>query len=154
MVKTIHNITVSVFEKDPGKIKRIKSSLKKILPLDFQSEKININHEKAEGFNQKIIHIFSLKLTKNNHIKKLLTTVFHNLSKSDKRKLINQKESRLDKDGYFYIRLDKQLLLNDTFVLTEKGDCFHFKIKLASFPASRSGFLKSLDTLFSTYAIR
>ncbi len=153
MVKIIHNLTVSVFEKDPEEIKKIKSSLRKILPLDFQKEKITITHEKAEGFNQKIIHIFSLKLTRNNHIKKLLTTIFKGLSKSDKRKLINQKESRLDKDGYFYIRLDKKLLMNDAFVLTEKGDCFHFKIKLASFPASKSGFLKSLDTLFSTYAI-
>lgn len=146
-------INISVFEKNPEEVEQIKSGFEKILPLDFQKEKIRYTHEKADGFNQKVIHIFTLKLRRNNHIKKLLNTVFNELSNIDKKKLMDQKESRLDEEGYFYFRLDKNMLLNDTFILTEKGNCFHFKIKLASFPASRTGFLKSLDTLFSNYLV-
>lgn len=151
MVKTIHSITVTVFEKNQGDLGKINPVFRKILPLDFQKEKITLSCEKVEGFNQKEIHIFTLNVTKNIHIKKLLTTVFDSLSDNDKRKLVGQKESRLDDEGYFYFRLDKKSLLNDTVMLTEKGDCFHFKIKLASFPACRSGFLQSLDKLFSTF---
>ena len=154
MVKIIHSITITVFEKNPGDLEKIKPVFKKILSLDFQKEKIILSCEKVEGFNQKEIHIFTLNVTKNNHIKKLLTTVFGRLSDDDKRKLIDQRESRLDDEGYFYFRLDKKSLLNDKFMLTEKGDCFHFKIKLASFPASRSGFLQSLDMLFSTFCVQ
>mgnify|MGYP006277925925 CR=1 FL=1 len=151
MSKLVHNIIVTVFEKKEKRIQNIFNAFEQLLPIDFQKEKITLTHEKAEGFHQKIIHILTMKTSRKRHNRLLLKTVFEMLSENEKKTIENQLESRIDEDGNFYIRLDKQSLLNNKYKITEKGDCFHFKIKLAAFPASRVGFLESADELIHRF---
>jgi len=78
-----------------------------------------------------------------------INEIIHELSNRINKQLNNQIESRLNDEGYFFIRLNKQLLLDNTYVLTDKGNCFHIKIKIAGYPAKRSTFLESIKILLS-----
>jgi RNA binding exosome subunit len=147
MVKLVHNIEISVFEKEEQILNSIYKTFNKILPIDFNKEKIEIKKTKAEGFNQEIIHIISLKIRKYNHSLLLLQNIFKKLDKKDIEKIYEQRDSRLDRNGNFFIRLDKKSLLNNIHQLTESGDCFHFKIKIAAFPSNRENSIKSLEEL-------
>jgi RNA binding exosome subunit len=60
-----------------------------------------------------------------------------NLTKEDKILLEKQIESRLDDALHFYIRLEKNSLLCDLYEVTDSGNCFHFKISIATYPHSR-----------------
>ncbi|MEA3457182.1 MAG: RNA-binding domain-containing protein, partial [Candidatus Thermoplasmatota archaeon] len=84
---------------------------------------------------------------KHRHIWLLIQNIFQNLSRRDVEKICKQRDSRLDDHGYLFIRLDKKLLLNAAYKLTEQGNCFHFKIKLASFPSTRENAMISLEEL-------
>jgi len=151
MLRLIHNITVKVFEKNPDNIQKCLSVFHQLLPIDFEKEKIKIKHEKAEGFFQKIIHILTLKTGKNRHNTLLMKTVLDHLSIVDRKRLIHELPSRIDEEGFFYIRLDKESLLQDHFEITETGDCFHMKIKLAAFPSNPEAFMNTATTLLSQY---
>ncbi len=151
MVKIVHHITITVFEKNEERIQTIQKTFTRLLPIDFKDEKININHETAIGFHQKTIHILRLITNKNRLNNLVLKTLFDHLSNHDLKILAQQKESRIDDQGNFYIRLDKKALFDQQFILTEKGDCFHFKIKLAAFPATKQGYLRAVDILFHRF---
>ncbi len=147
MEKLVHNIEINVFEKDETHLSLIYESFGQILPLDFKKEKIIIKKNKVESFDKNIIHIISMKIHKKRHNILLLQNIIKNLDRKDLEILYEQRNSRLDDRGNFFIRLDKKLLLKNIYKLTEIGDCFHFKIKIASFPNNIENVMKSLEEL-------
>jgi RNA binding exosome subunit len=151
MQKLIHSIQLNVFEKNENEVEKIINLYHVILPIDFKKEKIQIQHKKLEGLQKQTIHSLSLQTNKKRHNMLLLKTILDNLDEKFIEQLNDQIESRLSDEGYFFIRLDKPLLLNDTYVLTDKGNCLHIKIKIAGYPAKRSSYLKSIKILLNNY---
>lgn len=151
MSKLVHNITVTVFEKDKDKIKDHKKIFQYLLPIDFKKEKIDVSVEAAEGFGQKTIYILRLKTEKSRHNKKLLNTIFSKLNVKDKKRIGKQNLTRINQEGYFFIRLKKPEMLEKKLILTESGDCYHFKIKLAGFPAKWEQFVIAARSLLKKY---
>ena len=144
MQKQIHSIKINVFEKNQDEIEKINQIYQYLLPLDFKKEKIDLHHEQLEGLNQKIIYSITLETNKKRHNILLIEAIFGNLEKNEIKKIYGQIESRLSDEGDFYIRLDKQSLLDKSFILTEDGDCFHIKIKIAGYPAKRQIFITTI----------
>ncbi|RLF38460.1 MAG: hypothetical protein DRN12_08360, partial [Thermoplasmata archaeon] len=132
----------------PDNLDIIYDILHYLLPVDFDKEKIDLSHEEVDGLTGDKIHIIKLKTTKNKHNNLLLSNVFNNLSMEDKKLIMEQRESRLNSEGYFFLRLDKDNLFRKKFVLTDGGNCFHFKIKLAAYPATQEQFMNVLERLF------
>ena len=151
MQKQIHSIKINVFEKNQDEIETINQVYQYLLPLDFKKEKINILQEQLEGFNQKIIYSITLETIKKRHNMMLVEVIFGNLEKNEIKKIYDQIESRLSDDGSFYMRLDKQSLLDKSFILTEDGDCFHIKIKTAGYPAKRQIFITTIKKILEKY---
>jgi RNA binding exosome subunit len=151
MTKEVHNITVTVFEKNEEKIERHKEIFHFLLPVDFEKQKVDVSVESIEGLNHELIYIIRLKTMKNSHNGLLLDMIFSQLSELDRKQLSDQYLSRLNQEGFFFIRLDKEDLLQKKFVLTDSGDCYHFKIKIASFPAKWDAFVKSTESLLIKY---
>mgnify|MGYP006290832915 CR=1 FL=1 len=147
MKRLVHNISVRVFEKDNDQLNSTKNLFYKLLPVDFEKEKISVEHEKAEGFNDKTIHILSMDTSKRRNNRVLLDNIFENLSSEEKQKIKEDRTTRLDSEGNFYIRLDKNSLLKNEYKLTDGGDCFHFTVKLAAYPMKKEKILESLDML-------
>jgi RNA binding exosome subunit len=147
MRQLVHTIKIRVFEKDQANLDAINALIHELLPVDFEKENLVIEHEQTEGLTHTTIHILSLTLKKQRHTLLFLHNLFNHLSQNDKQCLYEQRESRMDDEGHFYLRLDKQQLLHHTYHLTDKGDCFHFTIKLAAFPAKRENFLATLVVL-------
>ncbi len=151
MTKEVHNITVTVFEKIEEKIENHKDIFHFLLPIEFEKQKLDIHVESIEGLNQKPIFIIRLKTMKNSHNRLLLDSIFSQLNETEKKQIGNQFLSRLNEEGYFFIRLDKKCLLQKKFLLTDSGDCYHFKIKIASFPAKWDAFVKTTESLLTKY---
>jgi RNA-binding protein len=147
MNKLIHSIQITILEKNEENLEGIHDIFFHLFPIDFKKEQIDIKHEKLEGLEQKIIHSFSLITTKQRHNKILSESILSKINKETKKQLLNQLDSRLDDEGNFYIRFDKQELFHESFQLTDSGNCIHIKIKLAAFPAKKEQFKKSIETL-------
>lgn len=150
MEKLVHSVSLNVFERQIENFPLIHEVFHRFLPIDFEKNRIVIDHQQLEGFSS-IIHSLTLQTTSNRHNLLLLETLFSNLTKNDKNLLDQQKESRLNDDGVFYIRLDKPLLLQSIFKLTDTGDCFHIKIKLAAYPATREHYFENLQKLIDQF---
>lgn len=153
-MRQIHNAKLSVFlkpeeyEKNPELIQIIKDKYHKLLPIDFDKEKISIKEEIAESFENRKIKILILEIIKEAHTKAFIKTLKELLGKEQCKTLLEQRWSRLDEELYYYIRLDKESILNDKYVLTDGGDCIHIRLHIAAYPKKTDSALKVVEEMF------
>ena len=147
-MKLIHRVYIHVFIKEGENAEKIEETLKSLIPIGLEKEKITINRQSAAGLEDKKIIIEEIILEKQRHINKFLNHLLTNLTNKQKELLLMQAESRLDDELHFFIRLDKDKLLNNEFEITDSGNCFHIKLSIAAFPAKREVGLEIINTIF------
>ena len=148
-MRQLNRIVVSVFAKPEEDAETLKQGLLKLVPIDLEQEKIELKDKSAQGFNTRTIHIYTIELTKERHIKEFLESFLGRLNQQQKKQLINEAESRLDDELIFFIRMDKELWANDNMLqLTDAGNCYHIKFHVAAFPAKRELALQTVTKVF------
>jgi len=141
-MKWAHSVTIKVFVYPDDDIDEIKKTLKMLVPLDD----VKLEKSAATGLKEEEITIFKIKLQKERHIKKFLSHLISKLTEPQKTLLLEQKESRLDEHNNFFIRLSKPDLRKEKYKIIESGDCYHIRIHIAAFPATRD---KSLEAVMN-----
>ena len=150
MEKLIHNILFSVFIKPEEDYENIFDGFIQLLgELGLnENDDIELREEESIGFNDKKIKIISTKIHKERYVKIWIKYLLSNLTKKQKEMLISQKESRLDEDLFFFIRLDKQKFLLNEWDITDGGDCYHIKLHIAAYPAKKEKAMTIIDKIF------
>jgi RNA binding exosome subunit len=135
-MKEFHSIKISVFSKENEDPNKIEEGLKKLLPFDLEKEKITILKTTALSYNKKEIKIFTIIIKKQNQIKKTIKKIFEELTKKDIETLLQTRYSRTD-SKFIYIRFNKKNWINKGLLfITDKGDCYHTKFKIAAYPCN------------------
>ncbi len=147
-MKLAHQVKLSVFIKEEEDREKIFNKLISLVPFNLKEEKIKLNEDTAMGFNNKKIKTYEIVLEKDRHINPFLEKLKESLSQEQKELLLKQADSRLDEELHFFIRLDKEKLLQDEFWITDSGNCFHIRISIAAFPAKREKALAIVKELF------
>jgi len=154
-MRYIHNAKITVFLKPEEYVgsnelvQKVKALFHKLLPIDFDKEKIAITEEQVESFENRKIKILKLEFTKEAHTNIFIKILKELLRAEQCKTLLEQKWSRLDEELFFYIRLDKEAAFKDVFELTDSGDCIHIKMHIAAFPKNRETALKVVTEIFS-----
>ena len=136
-MKYAHNIEMRVFSKEEDDEDMIVGKIKLLFPFDFKEEKIEFKSKISYGFEDKKIKILTVFVKKERHTTAVLKNLMKNLDQEQKDLLLRQLNSRLDETLHFYFRLDKDKMLNDEYLITDSGNCFHFKISVAAYPHKR-----------------
>jgi len=151
-MRYIHNAKITVFLKPEEYIgskliEQVKDSMHRFLPIDLDKEKVSITEENVESFENRKIKILTLDISKEAHTNIFIKTL-KVLLREQCATILDQKESRLDEELCFYIRLDKESMLKGIAELTDSGDCFHIKMHVAAYPKNRDAALKVVEEMF------
>ncbi|MBU0756924.1 MAG: hypothetical protein KKF44_02575 [Nanoarchaeota archaeon] len=146
-MKLAHNIEIRVFCKEQNNEEDIMKALKSLVPLDFDKDNFEFSCNNAELFEARKMKIYSVFIKKEKQTTKFLKNLFKALSDEQKELLYRQMDSRLDEKLHFYIRLDKQKLLDGEYVITDSGDCFHINICVAAYPHKREVAMAALEKM-------
>ena len=133
---------------DVGLIASVNEAFRRLLPLDFDKEKMRVAEENAESFEGRKIKILTLEVSKEAHTNLFIKTLKDLIGADQCQTLLEQRWSRLDDELYFYIRLEKDALLENKYILTDGGDCFHIRMHIAAFPKDREKALKVVEEIF------
>jgi RNA binding exosome subunit len=145
----LHTACLRVFAKEDEDFDKIRKRFLEFFPFDLDEEKIGLKEQTAIGFKEKKIKILEAILSRKRHLKKFLEHMLNRLTKEHKELLIRQKESRLDEDLEFFIRFDKDKMIESgEYFITDSGNCFHLKLSIAAFPAKREKALAIIDKIF------
>ena len=148
-MKLCHNIKASVFCREEEDENNILNCFLKLFPFNIEKEKIKLKKTKAKGFNEKIIIIFEIALEKDKHTNSFLKFLNKKLNNTQKELIFKQLNSRLDNDFNLFLRFDKNKLLKENRLwLTDKGNCFHFKIAIAAFPKKKEKATEIIRKIF------
>jgi hypothetical protein len=151
-MRFIHNAKITVFLKgeelqDSEKYHEI---FLKLIPIDFEKEKLQIDIGEVEGLEGNDITIMSIQISKENHTNIFIKHIKTLLGKDQCETILKQKESRLDEELFFYVRLDKKSSINNEWKLTDSGDCVHIKMSVAAFPKKKEAALEIIKKMFSS----
>ncbi len=148
-MKSFTSIAISVFAKPEDDAKKLETGLIKLIPFDLENEKIAVDDQTAQGFNQRTIHIYTITLQKDRHVNAFVDFLLEKLSKQQRIQLVNEADTRLDSDLMFFLRIDKALWVNDGILqLTDSGSCYHIKCTVAAFPKKRDIALEVATNVF------
>ena len=149
-MKYAHKIKLNVFSYEYEDKNSILEAFLKFFPFNLEENKVILKNRKAAGFNEKMIEIFEVALSKDNLISQFLDNLLNNLSEVQRGTILQQAEPRLDADLNFFIRFDKESWIKDRkLFITDSGKCFHLKMSIAAFPRKREVALKIIKDLFS-----
>jgi len=148
-MKYLHNLHIRVFVKEEEDLEKIEQTLRSLFPFELEREKVLLEKTVATGFEDKKIVILEITLKKDRHLNAFLSSFMDHLSVEQKELLRRQKESRLDEDAQFFIRLEKTKLIEEQkYWITEGGNCFHIRMTLAAYPANREKELVLIEKIF------
>jgi len=148
MSKYFHKACIRVFAKEGENYDKIKETLISFFPFSLEEEKIKIEQHTAEGFRDREIRTYEICIEKKRHLNLFFEHLINKIG-SQKEILLKQKESRLDEDQKFYIRFDKNKLIEKgEYKLTDSGNCFHLTLSIASFPAKMETAMAIIDKIF------
>lgn len=149
-MKLVTNIHFRVFcnpDEKKDEIKRTLLLLAGYTEEQISEEKIKYNEINAKGFSQKIIVIMELILEKERHCNKFLKKLNESLDVESKKLLVEQ-VNRLDDNMNFFIRFDKESLLEGKYVLTDSGNCFHITMNIEAHPRRKDVAHKIVKEIF------
>lgn len=148
-MKLANNIQIRVFCKKDENSEEILNGIYKIIDFskeDLAKEKLEIKKSEAKGFEEKIT-IYEFVAEKERHTKRIIKHLNEKIG-SDKKYLLEQ-ENRIDKNMDFFLRLSKPSILENSFELTDSGDCYHIKINVAAFPKNIDAAKEKVKEMFS-----
>ena len=147
-MKYFHSIRLKVFSTPEDDEEIIKKAFLGLIPFDLAKEKVECKTQTVSGFTERKIKIFEISLSKQRHTDAFFEFLMSKLNDGQKKLLFRQKESRLDDNINFFIRLDKEKLLNSEYFITDYGNCFHIRLSIAAFPARKDAALKIINDIF------
>lgn len=142
-MKLAHSIEIRVFCGEEESENEVIEGLKWLIPLDLEEQKIRIKRQNALGFGDRKISILEVMLEKEKHVTAFLKELFGRMQGPQKQMLLRQLDSRIDNDANFFIRLEKTIAIkNKGAVVTDGGNCYHVKIKIAAYPSNKGNAMK------------
>ncbi len=148
-MRWIHRAVLTAHAKPEEDVEAVRQGIIALVPFNLEEAKIKLEVQNAEGFEERKIKIFTIILAKESHTNDFLQFLIDNLSEEQKKLLIAQTESRLDKEFDFFIRIEKDNWAQERkIILTDSGNCFHIKMSLAVFPKKRENAIALINKLF------
>ena len=83
-MKTIHNITISVFSKEDEDSENIKEKLLTLFPFELEKNKIKLKEEHLKGFGESVITKFEVNIEKNSLINQFIEHLIEKISEKQK----------------------------------------------------------------------
>jgi len=149
-MKYAHLLKLTVFSYENENSQAVLDAFLQFFPFNLEENKVDFRKKNAHGFNESKIEILEVTLTKANLISQFLKNLLTNLYEAQKNNILQQVESRLDKNLDFFLRFDKDLWINEQkLILTDSGRCFHLKISIAAFPKKREIALNIIKDLLT-----
>lgn len=139
-MKYAHQLKLAVFSFEHEDKNSVLDGFLKFFPFNLEESKVAVKKTRVAGFNEKIIEIFEVTLTKDNLINQFFNNLLNNLIEVQKGQILQHAGSRLDSELNFFIRFDKDSWIKDRkLFITDSGKCFSFEDKCCSFSQKERG---------------
>ncbi len=133
----IHNIKFRVFVYENENLDDLLQAVLNILP------EAEIEAEEAEGLTENKIIILTGTVSKKRYTNAFFNKLLESVELSD---LTRNLERKIDENGNWFLRFDKDDAINEKLSIVDCGDSIHLKIKIAAYPARKDTAIEKLNS--------
>jgi RNA binding exosome subunit len=108
----------------------------------LQDTKLDFSETTAISFEERKIIVLEGTLKKQKLTELMLKKIVEKLNDEDRKILYLTADTRIDEDNRLYIRLDKEALKENNYILTDTGDCFRMSFQITTYPKNRETAIK------------
>ena len=102
-----------------------------------------IEAEEAEGLTENKIIILTGTVSKKRYTNAFFNKLLESVELSD---LTRNLERKIDENGNWFLRFDKDDAINEKLSIVDCGDSIHLKIKIAAYPARKDTAIEKLNS--------
>ncbi|HNX47553.1 MAG TPA: RNA-binding domain-containing protein [Methanomassiliicoccales archaeon] len=124
-----------------GQATEVEERVRKAMTFSSGIEDIKVEH--SEGYHGNKILIMTCTVSRKADIR----SFFRRLSRDDLSLLLDSIDQRMDEDGQFFFRLDKQKAFQEELVISSGDDCIHVRAKVESYPKRREKALENAKVM-------
>ncbi|AIF68839.1 hypothetical protein PAP_02035 [Palaeococcus pacificus DY20341] len=140
-----HHIRVSTFIHATEEPEKVLEALETIFPESISQEDIEFEIINTEGFFGNPIKVVNAELKRSRNVRAFLENLKALLSDEDKEYLLEHLDEKVDDEGTFYIRFNKQKAYLGEVEVGEGEDVIQVKIKVKAFPMRRESVVKAVE---------
>ncbi len=112
---------------------RVVAAILNLYPEEYR-EIVELETTKAEGHSGDKIVVFESQLKHRVGCEATLDYIFANLGKEDRRRLHNTLQQRIDKNCFFFVRIDKQAAFLGDIVIAKGPDIISVQVHIQQYP--------------------
>lgn len=124
-----------------GQATEVEERVRKAISFASGCDEILVN--RSEGYHGNKILIMTCSISRRPEIRDF----FQRLSKDDLKLLLGTLDQRMDEEGQFFFRLDKQKAFLGELILSSGDDCVHVRAKVESYPKRREKALENAKAM-------
>lgn len=116
---------------------------------DINDKYFRFSESISSGFEDRKIIVLHARLSGKKNAKGIFDSIVNSIGVEQKKSLLLTTDSRVDADLNYFIRLDMDALLKGSYVLTDKGSCYHFTFSLVTYPKDRDKAIEGITSILS-----
>jgi hypothetical protein len=150
MVKlNAHNVKIRTFVHATEDPEKVLEALETLFPEDLSPKDVEFEMVETEGYFGNPILVIDAEIKRSRNVRKFLENLKNILSEEDKAFLLENLEEKVDENGTFYIRFDKQKAYLGEIKVLDGEDVIHVRIKVKSFPMKKETVVRAIGEWLS-----
>ncbi len=139
-----HHVRLTAFVQATESEERVLEAMSTFVPEEIPDEDVLLDVEEVRGFFGNPIKVVNVEIKRSRAVRAFLRHLRELLSEGDREYLLEHLDEKVDEEGTFYIRFNKQRAYLGEAEVDEGPDVIQVRIKVKAFPMRKEAVVKAI----------
>jgi len=140
-----HHVRLTAFVQATESEERVLEAMSALIPGDIPEEDVLLDVEEVRGFFGNPIKVINVEIKRSRAVRAFLRHFRELLSEGDREYLLEHLDEKVDEEGTFYVRFNKQRAYLGEAEVDEGPDVVQVRVKVKAFPLRREAVVKAIE---------
>ncbi|MDI3474498.1 MAG: RNA-binding protein [Thermococcaceae archaeon] len=139
-----HHVRLTTFIQATEDEDKVLEAIATFIPEEIDEDDVLFDILETEGYFGNPIKVVNVEIKRSKAVRKFLEYFKELLSEEDKRYLLDHLDEKVDEEGTFYVRFNKQKAYLGEAEVEEGPDVIQVRIKVKAFPMRKEAVVKAV----------
>ncbi len=139
-----HHVRLTAFVQATESEERVLEAMSTFVPEEIPDEDVLLDVEEVRGFFGNPIKVVNVEIKRSRAVRAFLRHLRELLSERDREYLLEHLDEKVDEEGTFYVRFNKQRAYLGEAEVDEGPDVIQVRIKVKAFPMRKEAVVKAI----------
>ncbi|ASJ04100.1 RNA-binding protein [Thermococcus barossii] len=139
-----HHVRITTFIQATEDEDKVLEAIATFIPDEIDDDDVLFDVDETTGFFGNPIKVVNVEIKRSRAVRAFLDHFRELLSEDDRRYLLEHLDEKVDEEGTFYVRFNKQKAYLGEPEIDEGGDTIQVRIKVKAFPMRKEAVMKAV----------